>query len=155
MAERSARGAVGAGSVEAAGLATSTPAAGEGRGAGEVLRSGTDQAIDEAKEMVREAAEQQRIKAADMVGGVAQALHRTAGSMDSENKIMARYTHIAADRLDEAARWLKQAHWNEMLEGAEGFARRQPYWFIGGAVAAGFLAARLLKGGAAGRGALQ
>jgi hypothetical protein len=110
-----------------------------------MIRAGTDQAIDEARQLVREAAEDQRKKMAETVGGIAQTLLHTADTMTTENETMARYTLIAAERLDDVARYLRQSNWNDLVEGAEGFARRQPAWFIGGALASGFLAARFLK----------
>jgi hypothetical protein len=113
--------------------------------AAEMLRVGTGQAIDEAKSMIADLANTQRRKAAENLVGVAQALHRTAGSLDAENKMMARYTEIAAERLDDVARYLKQANWGDLVDGAEDFARRQPTLFLGGAVVAGFAAARFIK----------
>jgi ElaB/YqjD/DUF883 family membrane-anchored ribosome-binding protein len=110
-----------------------------------MLQAGRDQAIEEAKAMLHDVAETQRRKALETLGGVAQALHRTAKDLDAENKTMARYTDIAAERLDDAAKYLRQAQWTDLVEGAESFARRQPWWFVGGAVATGFIVARMVK----------
>lgn len=152
MAERSTRGAsgIGAGVTESGlspGTATPQPiSAGRGaRTARDIFEAGREQAIDEAKAVVREVTDKQRFRAAETVGGVAQALHRAAGNLDAENETMARYTHMAAERLDDIARTLRQGNWGDMVAGAESFARRQPYWFIGGAVAAGFLVSRFIK----------
>ena len=101
--------------------------------------------MEEAKTMLRDAADSQRRKAAETLGSVAQVLHRTATDLDAENKTMARFTDIAAKRLDNFAQSLRQADWGDMLEDAEDFARRQPWWFVGGAVAAGFITARVIK----------
>ena len=111
----------------------------------DILRAGRDQALEEAKAAVVDVAEAQRRRAVDTLGGLAQALHKTAKEIDSENEIMARYTEIAAERLDNATRYLRQTRLGDLVEGAEDFARRQPWWFIGGAVAAGFVAARVFK----------
>ena len=111
----------------------------------DILRAGRDQAFDEAKAAVVDVAETQRRRAVETIGGLAQALHKTAKEIDPENEIMARYTEIAADRLDSAARYLRQTRLGDFVEGAEDFARRQPWWFIGGAAAAGFVAARVFK----------
>ncbi len=139
MAERLMRGG---GSGSAAPLAEE---GGLGRSPGDLLRAGRDQALDEARAALLEIAEDQRRRAAETIGGVAEVLHRTAKDIDSENETMARYTDMAASRLDDLSRTLRQANWNDLVDGAEEFARRQPWWFIGGAVAAGFVAARLLK----------
>lgn len=116
------------------------------RKAGEDLKASTTQAVGEITAQVRQAADEQRHKAATSLGGIAQVLHRAANDLQTENIAMGRYTHMAAERLDEAALFLRQSDWNQMIEGAENFARRQPWWFVGGAVAAGFVAARIAKG---------
>lgn len=117
-----------------------TPAAGSGTAA-----TGTEEAVIEAKQMVREVADEQRRRAASMLGGVAGALHKAAGDMKSENEMIGRYTNMAAERLDQAAEYLRRSNWDDVLAGAEDMARRQPYWFVGGAMAAGFLLARMVK----------
>lgn len=124
---------------------TSTTGSEPGRRAVNVLRAGREQAFEEAKTRVREAADQQRGRAAEAVGGMAGALHRAAGDMREENETMGRYADMAAERLDEVATYLRDADWGEVIHGAEDFARRQPYWFVGGAMAAGFLLARFVK----------
>lgn len=115
------------------------------RSPGEMLQAGRARAMEEAKAMVADLAETQRKKAADALGGIAQALRKTAIDLDPENTTMARYTDIAAERLDEVARYLRQAHFNDVIVEAENFARRQPWWFLGGAMATGFIAARMMK----------
>lgn len=115
------------------------------RSPSEALRAGRDQALNEAKTAVRDMADQQRKRAADNIGGMASALHKAAGDLDSENKPVARYTHMAAEQLDRMAGYLRQSDWNDIIAGAENLARRNPSWFVGGMVAAGFLAARFIK----------
>lgn len=121
-------------------IPAATTAAGPGTAA-----TGTEEAVIEAKQMVREVADEQRRRAASMLGGVAGALHKAAGDMKSENEMIGRYTNIAAERLDQAAEYLRRSNWDDVLAGAEDMARRQPYWFVGGAMAAGFLLARMVK----------
>lgn len=116
-----------------------------GHSTAEMLRAGKDEAVDQTKAMVRDLADSQRQRAADSIGGMAQALHRSAGDLETENQMMARYTHLAADQLDQVSSYLRQSNLGDILTGTENFARRQPYWFLGGAVAAGFLVARFLK----------
>jgi ElaB/YqjD/DUF883 family membrane-anchored ribosome-binding protein len=116
-----------------------------GHSTADMLRAGKDEAVDQTKAMVRDLADSQRQRAADTIGGMAQALHRSAGDLETENQMMARYTHMAADQLEQMSNYLRQSNVGDLLTGAENFARRQPYWFIGSAVAAGFLVARFLK----------
>ncbi|MBI5162734.1 MAG: hypothetical protein HY985_02400 [Magnetospirillum sp.] len=148
MAERSTRtgaGQVVAGEAPGTVATAQTSAAGETRSVTEMFRAGRDQAIDEARVMVRDLADTQRRKAAEGMLGIAQALRRTATNLQPENVTMARYTDMAAKRLDEAAQYLRQTNWNDIVTGAEKMARRQPAWFIGGAAVAGFMIARALK----------
>lgn len=112
---------------------------------GGMLRAGKDEAYHEAKAMVRDVADRQRTRAASTVDNMAGALHRAARDLGSGNEAMGRYTEMAAERLDEMADYLRQARLDDMMRGAEDFARRQPYWFVGGAMAAGFLLARFVK----------
>lgn len=148
MAERNTRtgtGQVVAGESPVTVTTAQTSAAGETRSVTEMFRAGRDQALDEAKVMVRDIADTQRRKAAEGMLGVAQALRRTATNLQPENVTMARYTDMAAKRLDEAAQYLRQTNWNDIVTGAEKMARNQPAWFIGGAAVAGFVIARALK----------
>ncbi|MGE5545737.1 MAG: hypothetical protein ACM33T_02485 [Solirubrobacterales bacterium] len=144
MAERTPRSVGTTGAGEGIGGVSAQGQTSE-QSAADMIRAGTGQALDEAKTMVRDAADQQRRKAAESLGGMAQALHRSAQDLKTENGMLAQYTDIAADKLDQVAGYLRQSDWNDILEGAENVARRQPYWFIGGAMAAGFVMARFVK----------
>lgn len=120
-------------------------------------QSATDQpetgysALREAGLRMRAAAETQRQRAAQAVNGVAGVLHRAADDLNAENQTMGQYTDLAADRLDAVASYLRDADWDGVVDGAQGFARRNPAWFIGGALVTGFVIARAVKGAVAGR----
>lgn len=101
--------------------------------------------LTDAKAKVLDAVESQRRRAADAVRGMAGALHRAAGDLKPENETMGRYTDMAAERLDRFAGYLRKTDWAQVLEESEDLVRRQPAWFIGGALAAGFLLARAVK----------
>jgi hypothetical protein len=45
---------------------------------------------------------------------------------------------------------MRERHWGELVADTEDFARRQPTWFVLGAVATGFVLGRLLWGASAG-----
>lgn len=113
--------------------------------ASDSLKAGGEKALQEAKTKMREAAESQRRRAVDAVGGMAGALHRAAHDLNAENETMGRYTDMAAERLDDVASYLRDTDWKQVVEGAEDFARRQPYLFVGGAMLAGFVLARFVK----------
>lgn len=129
----------------------STPSPGETgqddyRPTREVLRASRDQAMEEARDAIRNMAEGQKTRAAEGLGSVAHALHETARTLSSEKQaVTARYTDMAADQLERASRLLREKDWDDLMGEAERFARQQPTLFIGGAIAAGFFLARFLK----------
>lgn len=118
--------------------------------AGEALRSGTEQAIEEARAALREMADTQKSRIASGLGDMASALHETARTLGSERQdVPARVADMTADQVERMARFVREQSWEDIYDGAEDFARRQPVLFIGSAVAAGFLVARFLKSGTA------
>jgi len=105
------------------------------------------QAFDDARAMVRNMAEQQKHKVASRLGCVAQALHETAKNLQKQNATVGRYADLAAERVDRVTQALKDRAVEKLVEDAEDFARSQPMLFIGGAMAAGFLLARVVRSG--------
>lgn len=104
------------------------------------------QALDGTQGRIRGLLEQQTERAADQIGGVAAALHKAAEHLGEENnRVVAQYVGQAADRVDEMADLIRNSTLDDMLTQVEGFARRQPEMFVGGALALGFLAARFIK----------
>jgi hypothetical protein len=91
-------------------------------------------------------ANEQKQRAAQQVGGVAEAVRSAARSLEgSQSPAVARYADRAAEQIEELSRALRERRWGELIGEIEGVARRQPALFIAGAVAAGFLAGRLLS----------
>ncbi|MGE5476059.1 MAG: hypothetical protein ACM3Q1_05355 [Bacteroidales bacterium] len=128
--------------------ATAGTTAGDTTETAERLKASGDRMLSDAKAKVLDAAESQRRRAAEAVRGMAGALHRAAGDIKPENETMGRYTDMAAERLDQFAGYLRSSNWSDVVDEAEDLARRQPVWFIGGAMATGFLMARLIKNAA-------
>jgi hypothetical protein len=115
----------------------------------ELRRDAADQGgrlVDKARSSVRSAFEHQQNRTADSIGSVAQALHRAADELNQQNQgVVARYTDTAADRIERFADSLRHRDVDDLVADVEGFARRQPELFIGGAVALGFLFSRFLR----------
>lgn len=117
------------------------------------LGNAADSAMDSGREAagsaqgrIRSLLEQQTDRAADQLGGVATALHKAADQLNSENSgTAAQYAEQAAGRVERVADLLRHSSLDDMVGEVEGFARRQPELFIGGAFALGFLAARFVK----------
>jgi hypothetical protein len=99
-----------------------------------------------ARTRVRALFEQQADRAADQLGSVAQALHRAAQQLDTENQgSAARFADGAAQRVEDMAGLLRNGSVDDAMAQVQGFARRQPEVFVGGAFALGFLFSRFIK----------
>ena len=144
-----------------AGSSTTANTLSGGRGSVEDIKKTVNRAADDAMETGRETLgqaqgrirsllEQQTGRAADQLGGVANALHKAAEQLKQENGgenggVVADYAVQAADRVERVADMLRDATVDDIVGEVEGFARRQPEVFIGAAFAVGFLAARFIK----------
>jgi hypothetical protein len=130
-------------------------------------KSPADEAYESAKNVASEAADQFKRSASDtvsslgdhlrqimdhqveagaaIVGNVANSLHTAAGELDHQNPQMGKFTHLAADRLDQAAAQLKDKSAEDLLRGMSDFGRRQPALVFGAAALVGFLALRVFR----------
>jgi len=89
--------------------------------------------------------DEQRLRTAERVSGMAEAVRCAAQSLDrSENPAIARHADQAADRIDDFSGLIGERQWSEIVADTEDLARRQPMLFALGATAIGFLAGRLL-----------
>lgn len=69
-------------------------------------------------------------------------------STDEQNKITetaAKYTNSLAEQIENISGYFERKDVKDMVRDVESFARKYPAYFIGGALAVGFLAARFLK----------
>jgi len=104
------------------------------------------QGIGAAQNRIRAVFEQQSHRAADQIGSVAHALHQAAEQLEAENNgTAARYTVMAADRVEQLADTLRNSSVDDLVGQVESFARRQPEIFLGAAFGVGFLFARFIK----------
>jgi hypothetical protein len=108
-------------------------------------RSVVEEFVDAARSAAESLIQEQKQQIADRVSGVAGALEGAARSLDhSQNRIIARYVHEAGEQIRNLSQTLQERRWNELIADTEDFARRQPIWFVIGAVAAGFVVGRFL-----------
>ena len=77
------------------------------------------------------------------LGAVAHALRSAASDMEGGG--LSGAARRAADVVEQATHALEQRDLDQLLAEAQNYARRQPAVFLGGAFAAGFALARLLK----------
>jgi hypothetical protein len=112
--------------------------------------------MDHAKDTARaKLGEQQRV-AASGIGDFARSLRQAAGQSGGDgtgegSTLAARAAHGVADRLERLSGTLRDEDLDSVVRQAESFARREPLLFFGAAVAAGFVALRLLKSAAPSR----
>ncbi len=115
-----------------------------------------DKLTDQAKQQARSQAAGQQERAAENLGGIAQALHQTGDNLREEDQgTMARYVDDAAGQVERFAGFLRDRSPDELLHEAERFARREPALFMGGAFALGLLGARFLKSSRPSQGSSQ
>ena len=101
--------------------------------------------VDAARSAAESLLQEQKQQIAERVSGVAEALRSAAHSLDqSQNRVIARYAQQAGDQIENIARNMRNRRWSELVADTEEFARRQPTWFVLGAVATGFLVGRLI-----------
>jgi hypothetical protein len=102
--------------------------------------------VDAARAAAESLLREQKQQVADRVAGIADALHGAARSLDqSQNRAIARHIRQAGDQVERLTRNLQERRWNELIADTEEFARRQPTWFVLGAVVTGFLVGRFLS----------
>ena len=76
---------------------------------------------------------------------IARAAHRAADELQEDMPQAAGCIHEAAQSVEQVASNLRARSISELMGMADGFARRQPVAFFGGAVLAGFVLSRFLK----------
>ena len=72
-------------------------------------------------------------------------MRRAAGEFDADIPVAGTYIRKAAAQVENAADALRRGNLNDLVQGAQAFARNQPTAFLGLAVLAGFGAVRFLK----------
>ena len=130
-----------------------TPSQGDARsakgGAAGTTQGGDGQSgrglLDGLQQQVKSTADQQKNRAAEGLGGIAQVFRNAGNEMRSENETIASYVDMAGDRLREWADTVRERGVEEMLDDVQDYARRRPAVFIGGALLVGLGLARFLK----------
>ena len=118
----------------------------------EALKGHASHAIDAAKDVASEAQAQVQRKiteqkgvGADYVNNLADTIRRAANQFDADMPVAGTYIRKAAVQVENAADSLRKGDFNDLIQGAQRFARDQPTAFFGLALLAGFGAVRFLK----------
>ena len=99
-----------------------------------------------AAERGQQLLEDGKAKAAAQLGAVGGAVRRAADKLhDQDSAAIAAYVDGAAERVEEAARYLDEREVEELVADAEAAARRRPVLFLGGMFLAGLAVAQVMK----------
>lgn len=92
--------------------------------------------------------DQQKNRAADGLGGIADVIRSAGNELRAENEALASYVDMASDQMRRFADQIRERGVADMLDDVDRFARRNPAVFIGGAFLVGLGVARFLKASA-------
>lgn len=92
--------------------------------------------------------DEQKNRAADGLGGIADVIRTAGNELRTENEALASYVDMASDQMRRFATHIRERGTADMLDDVNRFARRNPAVFIGGALLIGFGVARFLKASA-------
>jgi hypothetical protein len=92
--------------------------------------------------------DEQKNRAADGLGGIADVFRNASNELRNENETIASYVDMASDQMRRFADQIREKGVGDMLDDVHAFARRRPALFIGGAFLIGLGVARFLKASA-------
>lgn len=117
----------------------------------ESLKQTANETLTQVKEKTTDLLSEQKGNLTSGLSSVAQSIRQVSESLrqtDEPNKIgqmTAQYGSDFARQIDKFSRYIENADFRDLARDLEGYARRQPALFIGGAFTLGLLAARFLK----------
>src|ERR1700737_3780920 len=121
----------------------------------ETMKDQASEFVDAAKDVASQATDKlkqtvdgQKSAGADYVGSLADTIRRAAREFDGDLPIAGTYIRKAASQVEGVADTIRTGNFNDLVRGAQSFARRQPTAFLGMAVLAGFGVVRFLKSSA-------
>lgn len=110
------------------------------------IRRTADQALDQTKQKVSAAANRGKEATADRLSDYGEQLRDTARfAREEEDPNIAHLANTAADRLQRAADYVRDADFTRLREDATEMARRHPGLFMGGMFLAGVVVGNLAK----------
>jgi hypothetical protein len=100
------------------------------------------------KQNVTSRVDEQKNRAADGLGGIANVIHQASDQLRNDNEALAQFVDQAGEQLRRFADQIRQKGIGDMFDDVQSFARRRPALFIGGALLVGLGIARFLKSSA-------
>lgn len=103
--------------------------------------------MEQASEQVTSRLDMGKEYVAETVTGLARALRQTGQHLreDGSQPMLAQYADRSAEQIEHFGGYLRRRDTGQLVTDVEGFARRQPMAFAGGAFALGMLAVRFLR----------
>jgi hypothetical protein len=121
----------------------------------DALKGHASDLMDAAKDVasqttdkLKQTVDGQKIAGAEYVESLANTLRRAAREFDGDLPMAGTYIRKAASQVEGMSESIKTGNLNDLIRGAQSFARRQPTAFLGMAVLAGFGVVRFLKSSA-------
>jgi len=119
------------------------------REAKETIKTKTKEVVAQAKEYGGEYAQHGKEQAANRIRGFSESMRQTANRFEQEeDPNIARYTRLLAEKLENAATYVRERDLKQLQEDGEKLARQHPAVFFGGMFVVGLAAARFLKASA-------
>ena len=140
MAEESSNTRTEGGATSAAPGGPTGPASGAGSSG-----SSSGDLRQKVASTVASAADTQKNRAAEGLGGIADVARQTGDELRGQNEMLASWVHAASDHLRTLADSLRDRPAADLAEDLARFARQRPALFLGGAFLLGLGVARLLK----------
>jgi hypothetical protein len=123
----------------------SKPVAGNGPARPGNGSTGPNGVLGGIQQKVTSSVDEQKNRAADGLGGIANVIRNAGNELRSENETLAHYVDMTSDQLRRFADQIRQRGVADMLDDVHAFARRRPALFIGGAFLVGIGIARFLN----------
>ena len=121
----------------------------------DAIKDHASEFVDAAKDVasqttdkLKQTVDGQKNAGAEYVGSLADTIRRAAREFDGDLPIAGTYIRKAASQVEGVADTIRSGNFNDLVRGAQSFARRQPTAFLGMAVLAGFGVVRFLKSSA-------
>lgn len=132
------------GSTTGAGNGAAYSATGKTNGAANAANASSG-LLGGVKQRVTSRVDEQKNRAADGLGGIADVIRNATNELRGENEALASYVDMASDQMKAFADQIRQRGVTDMMDDVAVFARRRPALFIGGAFLVGLGIARFLK----------
>jgi hypothetical protein len=115
------------------------------RTAASKVKTAAAETADKVKERAEDLVDDKKETAASRIRDYGTALHESARSLEEKDPNIAWFTHRAADRLQNAANYMRGRDFAGLRDDAERIARRHPALFFGGMFLGGLVLGNLVK----------